>query len=64
MRRGRQSKIREQHILSSSQQHVLRIDIAVDKFLFVGVLQSVGHLLHVGKDLREGDNIALGIAAT
>ena len=63
MRQGRQPKIREQHFLSPSKQHILRLHIAMDEFLLVGVLQSISHLLHRGKDLGEGHDTALGVAA-
>ncbi len=42
---GGNAKIREQHFLSATQQHILRLDIAMDEFLLVGVLQGLGYLL-------------------
>ena len=45
------AKIREQHFLVLSDQHILRLDIAVDELLFMRVLQGGCHLLH------EGDNL-------
>ena len=64
VRQGGQPKVREQHLLLPSQQHILRLDIAVDEFLLVGILQGSGDLLHAGDDLGKRHDRALGIAST
>ena len=45
MRDGGNAKVREQHLLAPTQQHILRLDIAVDEFLLVGILQGISYLL-------------------
>ena len=59
MSQSGQAKIREQHFLLASHEHVLRLDIAVDELLLVGILQGGGHLLNIGDDLRQGQHTAL-----
>ena len=62
MSEGRQSKIREQYLRVQTHQHILRLDITVEELLLMGVLQSSGHLLDRGEDLRERDYTACGKA--
>src|SRR5438552_2910535 len=62
MSNGGNAKVREQHFLAPSQQHILRLDIAVDDLVFVRILQGVGHLLDRRDDDRERDQAAFGIA--
>ena len=57
-----QAKVTQQHLFAPSQQHILRLDIAVDDLVLVRILQSVGHLLDVGDERRERDHLSLGMA--
>src|SRR5439155_21344720 len=59
---GGYTKIREQHLLVLPDQYILRLDIAMDKLLFMRILQGCCHLLHKGDDLREGYQLPFGIA--
>src|SRR5881227_2091901 len=55
------TKIREQHFLMLSDQHILRLDITMDKLLFMCILQGCCHLLHKGVDLRYGYQATPGV---
>jgi hypothetical protein len=59
---GSNAKIGEQHLLSSSQQHIFWFDIAVDEFLLMSILQGISDLLDRGDDDRERDQAPFGIA--
>ena len=58
---GGNAKIRQQHLLSPTQQHIFWLDIAVNKFLLVRLLQSISHLLDGRDDHRQRDQAAFGI---
>ena len=45
-----EAKIAQQDVVAPPQQHVIRLDIAMDKLLIVRVLQAVRNLLDVGND--------------
>src|SRR6266700_941812 len=59
---GGYAKIREQHLLVLPDQYILRLDIAMDKFLFMRILQGCCHLLHIeiehahNRRMRKGSN--------
>ena len=57
---GGNAKIREQHLLSPTQQHILRLDIAVDEFLLVGVLQASATCLTDETITGSGTRLPLG----
>src|SRR6266849_7006225 len=57
-----QAKVTEQHLLAPSQQHILRLDIAMNEFLLVGILQGSRCLLDKRDDLGKRNDLALGIA--
>ena len=58
---GGNAKIREQHFLTTTHKHIFRLDITVDEFLLVSVLQGVGYLLDHRDDHWERDQAAFGI---
>ncbi len=62
MRRDSDAEIREQHLVALVQQHILRLDIAVNQPLFVGVLQGSCYLPYSGQDGLEAQLPAFGIA--
>src|SRR5207253_478794 len=41
-------KFREQDLIGTPQEHALRLDITMDQFLLMEVVQGLGHLLDVG----------------
>lgn len=41
------TKVTEQHLVAASQQHILRLDVAMYQLLIVGILQRLGNLLHI-----------------
>jgi hypothetical protein len=59
---GGNAKVREQYLLSSTHEHVLRLDITVDEFLLVRVLQGVSYLLDRRDNHRERDQATFRIA--
>ncbi len=50
LERDGDAKIAEQDLVAAPQQHVFRLDVAVDELLVVGVLQGFSDLLHIGGD--------------
>src|SRR5258706_5430482 len=42
------AEVAEQNLVIASQQHVLRLDVAMDQFLVMGILQGGRDLLDVG----------------
>ncbi len=56
---GGNAKIGEQHFLSTTHKHILSLDITVDEFLLVRVLQGVSYLLDHRDDHRERHQAAL-----
>ena len=59
---GGNAKIGEQHLLVLPDQHILRLDITMDKLLFVRILQGCSHLLDRGDDHRKRNQAAFWIA--
>ena len=53
-----QPKVCQQQLLASIQQHILRLDVAVDEALVMGVLQGRGHLDHIDEGVLEGEACA------
>lgn len=56
------TKIAEEQCFISTDQHVLRFHIAVNGPLIVSILQCLHYLLSMGKDGRQGEPGAAGIA--
>src|SRR5260370_11179167 len=44
----RDAKVTEQHLVIAAQQHILRLDIAVDQFCAMGMLERSGNLPDIG----------------
>ena len=57
----RDAEIAEQHLPACSHQHILRLDIAVDHLVVMGVLQGGSDLLHVGHRGSEREAGAAGV---
>ena len=55
MRDGGNAKSESSTSCRRTQQHILRLDIAVNEFLFVGILQGISYLLDRRDDDRERD---------
>jgi len=61
LRHDSDAEVTQQDLFMLTHQHVLRLDIAVDESLVVGILQGICHLLDVGDDRREGQDGAFGM---
>src|SRR5207244_2479857 len=48
------AKFSKQDLIVSSQQHALRLDIAMDQFLCMDILKSIGHLLDIRDNNFQG----------
>src|SRR5579859_7620446 len=42
------TKVAQQDLIAPPYQHILWLDISMDKLFIVGILQGICHLLHVG----------------
>src|SRR5258708_24924306 len=62
--RARDSANREQDLVAASEQHILRLDVAMDQLFLVCILQGLGHLRDVGDDGVEREQRAFGVALT
>src|ERR1700730_15771006 len=47
------TEIAEQDLVIASQQHILWLNIAMDHFLIMSILQGIGHLFDVGNDMSD-----------
>ncbi len=56
-----QAKIREPNLLVGSEQQILRLEVAVNQFLLMDILQGRSHLLDVGDNDLEGQPRPLGV---
>ncbi len=54
MNHGCNAKVAKQHLVPSPDEHILGLEVAMDEFLLVGILQGVGNLRHVGDDRCQG----------
>ncbi len=55
-------KVTEQDFAASSDQHIFWLDIPVNDFLFMSILESVCDLFHIGDNGGQWYPIPLGIA--
>jgi hypothetical protein len=56
-----EAKVTQQHLEVGVEQHILRLDIAVQEPLVMGVLQGGSHLLDIGHDCLERQTGAWGM---
>ncbi len=62
LRDNRDAKIREQYRVAPIQQHILRLDVAVNQLVFVGILKGIRHLPHIDPHRLQRHHAALGMA--
>ncbi len=61
LRHGGDTEITQEEFFALTHQHVLRLDIAVDEPLVVGILQGTCHLLDVGEDGGQWQRDTFGV---
>src|SRR5712692_10436324 len=50
------TKIAQQYFVAPPNQHIFRLDIPVNDFFMMGILQSIGYLLQIREDNGRSDN--------
>src|SRR5215831_20796675 len=56
------AKIRKQHLVASAEQHILRLDIAMNHLAFMGVLQGCCNLIDILHYSKQGESCSFGMA--
>src|SRR5215472_329651 len=56
------AKVTEQDLAASPKQHILWLDIAVDKLLIMGVLQAIRDLLDITDDGAQRKDASCGVS--
>ena len=54
------AKIGEQNFIVGSQEHILRLDISMDQFLVMCILQSRSNLHDIGLNILGQETTAFG----
>src|SRR5712692_2617260 len=55
------TKVAQQYLMIASEQHILRLDVAVNQLFIMGILQGVRYLLDIGDDDFHGKPRSPGV---